>query len=114
MKHGFIRVAAATPTVTVADCQAAAVRDMLGLLLAGTARKEIEKRRFRVGLGIMIPGREPQSFPIRLIAAQPEGKILVAAEFEPFIPECLLCNRVVQRFLRRKYMTERKIRAVVH
>ena len=33
----------------VADCQAAAVRDMLGLLLAGTARKEIEKRRFRVG-----------------------------------------------------------------
>ena len=29
--------------------QAAAVRDMLGLLLAGTARKEIEKRRFRVG-----------------------------------------------------------------
>ena len=33
----------------VADCQAAAVRDMLGLLLAGTARKGIEKRRFRVG-----------------------------------------------------------------
>ena len=33
----------------VADCQAAAVRDMLGLLLAGTARKDIEKRRFRVG-----------------------------------------------------------------
>ena len=33
----------------LADCQAAAVRDMLGLLLAGTARKEIEKRRFRVG-----------------------------------------------------------------
>ena len=33
----------------VADCQAAAVRDMLGLLLAGTARKEIEKPRFRVG-----------------------------------------------------------------
>lgn len=33
----------------VADCQAAAVRDMLGLLLAGTAKKEITKRRFRVG-----------------------------------------------------------------
>lgn len=33
----------------VADCQAAAVRDMLGLLLAGTATREIEKRRFRAG-----------------------------------------------------------------
>lgn len=33
----------------VADCQAAPVRDMLGLLLAGTARKDIAQRRFRVG-----------------------------------------------------------------
>ena len=34
---------------SVADCQAAAVREMLGLLLAGTAKKEIAKRRFHVG-----------------------------------------------------------------
>lgn len=33
----------------VADCQTAAVRDMLGLLTAGTAQKEISKRRFRTG-----------------------------------------------------------------
>ena len=33
----------------LADCQAAAVRDMLGLLLAGTAEKEITKRRLRSG-----------------------------------------------------------------
>lgn len=33
----------------LADCQAAPVREMLGLLLAGTARKEITKRRLRVG-----------------------------------------------------------------
>ncbi|MBQ9662264.1 MAG: hypothetical protein IJV40_03815 [Oscillospiraceae bacterium] len=33
----------------IADCEAAAVRDMLGLLLAGTARKEITKRRLRAG-----------------------------------------------------------------
>lgn len=33
----------------VADCQTAAVRDMLPLLTAGTAQKEISKRRFRTG-----------------------------------------------------------------
>ncbi len=33
----------------IADSQAASVRDMLGLLLAGTAKKDITKRRFRVG-----------------------------------------------------------------
>jgi hypothetical protein len=33
----------------VADCQIAEVRDMLGLLTAGTAQKEISKRRFRTG-----------------------------------------------------------------
>ena len=33
----------------VADCQTAAVRDMLALLTAGTAQKEISKRRFRTG-----------------------------------------------------------------
>ena len=38
----------------IADCQAAAVRDMLGLLLAGTARKEVEKRRFRSGAMICL------------------------------------------------------------
>ena len=37
-----------------ADCQAAAVRDMLGLLLAGTARKEISKRRMRTGAVIAL------------------------------------------------------------
>ncbi len=33
----------------LADCQTAAVRDMLALLTAGTAQKEISKRRFRTG-----------------------------------------------------------------
>ena len=33
----------------VADCQIAEVRDMLGLLTAGTAQKEISKRHFRTG-----------------------------------------------------------------
>ena len=33
----------------LADCQMAAVRDMLALLTAGTAQKEISKRRFRTG-----------------------------------------------------------------
>ena len=33
----------------LADCQTAAVRDMLPLLTAGTAEKEISKRRFRTG-----------------------------------------------------------------
>ena len=33
----------------LADCQTAAVRDMLALLTAGTAEKEISKRRFRTG-----------------------------------------------------------------
>lgn len=33
----------------LADCQTAAVRDMLTLLTAGTAQKEISKRRFRTG-----------------------------------------------------------------
>ena len=38
----------------IADCEAAAVRDMLGLLLAGTARKEITKRRLRAGAVIAL------------------------------------------------------------
>ena len=38
----------------VADCEAAAVRDMIGLLLAGTARKEITKRRLRTGAVIAL------------------------------------------------------------
>ena len=38
----------------LADCQAAAVRDMLGLLLAGTAEKEITKRRLRSGAVICL------------------------------------------------------------
>ena len=38
----------------VADCEAAAVRDMLGLLLAGTARKEITKRRLQTGAVIAL------------------------------------------------------------
>ena len=33
----------------LADCETAIVRDMLDLLTAGTARKEISKRRFRTG-----------------------------------------------------------------
>lgn len=33
----------------LADCQTAAVRDMLALLTVGTAQKEISKRRFRTG-----------------------------------------------------------------
>ena len=33
----------------LADCETAAVRDMLELLVAGTAQKEISKRRFRIG-----------------------------------------------------------------
>ncbi len=38
----------------LADCQAASVRDMLGLLLAGTAEKEIIKRRLRSGAVICL------------------------------------------------------------
>ena len=38
----------------IADCEAAGVRDMLGLLLAGTARKEITKRRLRAGAVISL------------------------------------------------------------
>ena len=38
----------------VADCEAAAVRDMLGLLLAGSAKKEITRRRLRAGAVIAL------------------------------------------------------------
>lgn len=38
----------------IADAQAAVMRDMLSLLLAGTAEKEIAKRRFRTGAVICL------------------------------------------------------------
>ena len=67
----------------VADCQAAAVRDMLGLLLAGTARKEIEKRRFRVG-GV-----------ICLLLAVICGLIAALLIRDYYLPGCILMGAAV-------------------
>ena len=67
----------------VADCQAAAVRDMLGLLLAGTARKEIEKRRFRVG-GV-----------ICLLLAVICGLISALLIRDYYLPGCILMGAAV-------------------
>ena len=67
----------------VADCQAAAVRDMLGLLLAGTARKEIEKRRFRVG-GV-----------ICLLLAVIFGLISALLIRDYYLPGCILMGAAV-------------------
>ena len=67
----------------VADCQAAAVRDMLGLLLAGTARKEIEKRRFRVG-GV-----------ICLLLAVIFGLIAALLIRDYYLPGCILMAAAV-------------------
>lgn len=67
----------------VADCQAAAVRDMLGLLMAGTARKEIEKRRFRVG-GV-----------ICLLLAVIFGLISVLLIRDYYLPGCILMGSAV-------------------
>ena len=67
----------------LADCQAAAVRDMLGLLLAGTARKEIEKRRFRVG-GV-----------ICLLLAVIFGLIAALLIRDYYLPGCILMAAAV-------------------
>ena len=67
----------------LADCQAAAVRDMLGLLLAGTARKEIEKRRFRVG-GV-----------ICLLLAVICGLISALLIRDYYLPGCILMGAAV-------------------
>ena len=67
----------------LADCQAAAVRDMLGLLLAGTARKEIEKRRFRVG-GV-----------ICLLLAVIFGLISALLIRDYYLPGCILMGAAV-------------------
>ncbi len=62
----------------LADCQMAAVRDMLALLTAGTAQKEISKRRFRTG-GV-----------IALLAAVILGLCAVLLIRDYYLPGCIL------------------------
>ena len=84
----------------LADCEVSAVRDMLSLLTAGTAQKEISKRRFRTG-GV-----------IALLVAVICGLIAALLVRDYYLPACIaMAVAVVCGFLSgRLWYGEREVR----